>query len=71
MEPTDDQVVSAVLAVVKPRLHRARGMLRHELFERVGASSSAALTFHASRCDRIVERVFAALKNQPTNQLPL
>jgi RNA polymerase sigma-70 factor (ECF subfamily) len=48
--------------VVKTRLHRARGMLRDELFERAGASSSAAFTFHASRCDRIVERVFAALK---------
>lgn len=61
-------VLSVREDVVKTRLHRARGMLRHELFERVGASSSAAFTFHASRCDRIVERVFAAL-NQPTNQL--
>lgn len=48
--------------VVKTRLHRARGILREELFNRVGASSSAAFTFHASRCDRIVERVFAALQ---------
>lgn len=51
---------------VKTRLHRARGMLRHELFERVGASSSAAFTFHASRCDRIVARVFAALHGGDT-----
>jgi len=50
--------------VVKTRLHRARGMLRHELFERVGASSSAAFTFHALRCDRMVARVFAALAAQ-------
>jgi RNA polymerase sigma-70 factor (ECF subfamily) len=53
--------------VVKTRLHRARGMLRDELFERAGASSSAAFTFHASRCDRIVERVFAALKQQASH----
>lgn len=53
--------------VVKTRLHRARGMLREELFDRVGASNSAAFTFHASRCDRIVERVFAALNLQARN----
>jgi RNA polymerase sigma-70 factor, ECF subfamily len=47
--------------VIKTRLHRARGMLRQELFERVGASSSGAFTFGAARCDRIVARVFAAL----------
>jgi RNA polymerase sigma-70 factor (ECF subfamily) len=48
--------------VIKTRLHRARGMLRRDLFERVGASSSAALTFPAVRCDRMVARVFAAIK---------
>lgn len=48
--------------VIKTRLHRARGMLRTELFERVGASNSAAFSFEAPRCDRIVERVFAALQ---------
>ncbi len=47
--------------VVKTRLHRARGMLREELFTRVGASSAAAFSFHASRCDRIVRNVFDAL----------
>ena len=47
--------------VVKTRLHRARGMLPEELFDRVGASNSAAFTFHASRCDRIVRRVFEAI----------
>jgi RNA polymerase sigma-70 factor (ECF subfamily) len=52
--------------VVKTRLHRARGMLREELFDRVGASSSEAFTFHASRCDRIVARVFAALRRENT-----
>lgn len=48
--------------VIKTRLHRARGMLRTELFERVGASNAAAFSFEAPRCDRIVERVFAALQ---------
>ena len=48
--------------VVKTRLHRARGMLREELFARVGATASTAFAFHASRCDRIVLNVFAALE---------
>jgi RNA polymerase sigma-70 factor (ECF subfamily) len=52
--------------VVKTRLHRARGMLRNDLFERVGASSANAFSFHASRCDRIVRNVFAALGAQQT-----
>lgn len=47
--------------VVKTRLHRARGMLREELFARVGASKQEVFSFHASRCDRIVRNVFAAL----------
>jgi RNA polymerase sigma-70 factor, ECF subfamily len=42
---------------VKVRLHRARKMLRRELFARVGATSAAAFQFLAPRCDRIVENV--------------
>lgn len=47
--------------VVKTRLHRARGMLREHLFERIGATRADVFTFHASRCDRLVQRVFAAI----------
>lgn len=51
---------------VKVRLHRARAMLRKELYARAGATSSAAFQFHASRCDRVAAGVAAklgALKN--------
>ncbi len=46
---------------VKTRLHRARGLLRDALTERVGASLPNIFDFHLSRCDRIVARVFARL----------
>jgi RNA polymerase sigma-70 factor (ECF subfamily) len=42
---------------VKTRLHRARGLLRDELYARAGAASVDAFQFHASRCDRIVAHV--------------
>lgn len=43
--------------VVKTRLHRARALLRRDLFERVGASTPAAFQFEAPRCDRVVAAV--------------
>jgi len=46
---------------VKVRLHRARGMMRRELYERVGASSTTAFQFEAPRCDRVVAAVFGRL----------
>jgi RNA polymerase sigma-70 factor (ECF subfamily) len=46
--------------VVKTRLHRARGLLREELLERVGPAS-AAYPFACPRCDRVVNAVFARL----------
>ena len=42
---------------VKVRLHRARAMVRRDLFERVGATSAAAFQFGASRCDRVTNDV--------------
>jgi RNA polymerase sigma-70 factor (ECF subfamily) len=42
---------------VKVRLHRARAMVRRDLFERVGATSAAAFQFGASRCDRVTNEV--------------
>jgi RNA polymerase sigma-70 factor (ECF subfamily) len=50
---------------VKTRLHRARGLLRDELYARAGAVSSEAFQFHASRCDRIVGRVLAQIRVVP------
>lgn len=43
---------------VKTRLHRARTMLRDDLFARTGAATAGAFQFHLSRCNRVVARVF-------------
>lgn len=43
---------------VKVRLHRARAMLRKELYARAGARTSSAFQFMATRCDRVVREVF-------------
>jgi RNA polymerase sigma-70 factor (ECF subfamily) len=45
----------------KVRLHRARALLRKELYARTQATSSAAFQFPATRCDRVVSNVFARL----------
>ncbi len=42
---------------VKTRLHRARALLRKELFARAGAAAAEVFSFHASRCDRVVAAV--------------
>lgn len=42
---------------VKVRLHRARALLRRELYQRVGATSASAFHFHASRCDAVAHNV--------------
>ena len=42
---------------VKTRLHRARALLRDDLFGRTGAATSGAFQFHLSRCDRVVAGV--------------
>lgn len=46
---------------VKTRLHRARAMLRRELFARVGTTSADAFAFHRSRCDAVVRAVLQRL----------
>ena len=50
---------------VKTRLHRARAILRRELFARAGGATADAFTFGLSRCDAIVQRVFAELDARP------
>jgi RNA polymerase sigma-70 factor, ECF subfamily len=42
---------------VKTRLHRARAIVRRELFARAGGATADAFTFHLSRCDVVVSRV--------------
>jgi RNA polymerase sigma-70 factor (ECF subfamily) len=56
---------------VKVRLHRARALIRRELYSRVGATSSAAFQFMGARCDRMVKVVFeriALLDYQPVSE---
>jgi RNA polymerase sigma-70 factor (ECF subfamily) len=48
-------------ATVKTRLHRAKAIVRRELFARAGGSTADAFTFGLSRCDAIVKRVLAQL----------
>ena len=47
---------------MKTRLHRARALLREELFERAGVAAPTAFSFHLSRCDRVVGAVLARLE---------
>jgi len=42
---------------VKVRLHRARAMVRKNLFAQAGAEAPAAFGFMGPRCDRVVARV--------------
>jgi RNA polymerase sigma-70 factor, ECF subfamily len=52
---------------VKTRLHRARGLLRDELYARAGAATAEAFQFHAPRCDRVVARVMEQIAAVPTS----
>lgn len=57
---------------VKVRLHRARALLRRELYARAGHRRESAFPFMGRRCDRVVERVFARIAGiEPAwNNLP-
>jgi RNA polymerase sigma-70 factor (ECF subfamily) len=46
---------------VKTRLHRARALLREELYDRAGVAAASAFQLHLARCDRVVDNVFARL----------
>jgi RNA polymerase sigma-70 factor (ECF subfamily) len=47
--------------VVKTRLHRARTMLRDNLYRRAGIGLENLFSFGSSRCDRVVEWVMARI----------
>jgi RNA polymerase sigma-70 factor, ECF subfamily len=55
--------------VVKTRLHRARALLREELFERAGLSARNAFSFLAPRCNRVVAAVLARIGATPPDVL--
>jgi RNA polymerase sigma-70 factor (ECF subfamily) len=46
---------------VKVRLHRARGQLRRQIYSQIGPTARRAFSFHAVRCDRVVQAVFARI----------
>ena len=46
---------------VKVRLHRARALMRRELYSRARATSSASFKFLGARCDRIAKTVLERL----------
>jgi RNA polymerase sigma-70 factor (ECF subfamily) len=52
---------------VKVRLHRARALLRRELFARAGEQRTQAFPFMGARCDRMVERVMHRLAELQNN----
>jgi RNA polymerase sigma-70 factor (ECF subfamily) len=56
------EVLEASEENVKVRLHRARALLRKQLYANVGKNAREAFTFHAVRCDRVVRNVFARLQ---------
>jgi RNA polymerase sigma-70 factor (ECF subfamily) len=51
-------------AVVKTRLHRARAVLRKELYSRSQGRVTDLYPFHAPRCDRVVQAVFAKIRER-------
>jgi RNA polymerase sigma-70 factor (ECF subfamily) len=50
---------------VKTRLHRARALLREELFQRAGMAAGDAFPFFAPRCNRVVAAVLARVDAFP------
>ena len=49
---------------VKTRLHRARALLRKEIYAQSGVATASAFHFDGARCDRIVAGVFEKIRSQ-------
>jgi RNA polymerase sigma-70 factor (ECF subfamily) len=47
----------------KVRLHRARALLRKEIYAQTGAATASAFQFGQARCDRIVSAVFERIRS--------
>jgi RNA polymerase sigma-70 factor, ECF subfamily len=58
-------------ATVRSRLHRAQRMLRIDLSRRLGRERLNVFDFGASRCDRLVDAVFARLGNTISLREPM
>lgn len=67
VEEMDTGDTAAVLNIseenVKTRLHRARALLRKKLYAQAGACAREAFSFHAVRCDRVVQNVFLRIRD--------
>jgi RNA polymerase sigma-70 factor, ECF subfamily len=48
---------------VKVRLHRARALLRKEIYAQTGAATASAFQFGQARCDRMVSAVFERIRS--------
>lgn len=53
---------------VKVRLHRARALVRKELFARAGSEARSAFGFMGERCDRVVARVLEEIRGRAALQ---
>ncbi len=60
------EVLGIPEATVKTRLHRARGLVRDALTRRAGGAVRDAFGFGSGRCDAIVARVLARLRERTT-----
>jgi RNA polymerase sigma-70 factor (ECF subfamily) len=49
---------------IKVRLHRARALLRKDIYTQTGAATAEAFHFAGARCDRIVSAVFKRIQSQ-------
>lgn len=49
---------------VKVRLHRARALLRKDIYTQTGAATAEAFHFAGARCDRMVSVVFERIQSQ-------
>src|SRR5262249_3196443 len=65
VEQLNTQETAAALELteenVKVRLHRARAMVRKNLFAQAGIEAPTAFGFMGSRCDRVVDRVMGRI----------
>lgn len=56
------ELLDATEESIRIRLHRARAMMRKQIYAQTGASTSAAFAFAGGRCDRIVSAVFEKIQ---------
>jgi RNA polymerase sigma-70 factor, ECF subfamily len=73
VEDADTTETAAALDIteetVKTRLHRARMLLRKQLFAQIGSSSKEVFAFDAIRCDRVVKNVFERIQEIDSKKL--